>query len=126
MRPITGRQLEVLRFIHEFREAKGYAPSLRDIGARFAIRSTNGVNDHLRALERKGYVTRDPVVSRGVVVTARGRATLGVEGEAASLPGDETGEKAIKLLQRASALLGELAPHSPLRLEIDALLRRSV
>lgn len=34
----------------------------------FGIKSTNGINDHLRALERKGYITRDPLKSRAIRV----------------------------------------------------------
>src|SRR5262249_54488693 len=48
--------------IHE----RGYPPTLREIGAHMGIRSTNGVNDHLRALERKGYLTREDMKSRAL------------------------------------------------------------
>ena len=44
----------------------GYPPTLREIGAHMGIRSTNGVNDHLRALERKGYLTREDMKSRAL------------------------------------------------------------
>jgi len=45
---------------------RGYPPTLREIGAHMGIRSTNGVNDHLRALERKGYLTREDMKSRAL------------------------------------------------------------
>lgn len=55
---LTDKQRAVLTFIErQIREA-GYAPTIREIGHEFGIRSTNGVNDHLVALERKGYVSR--------------------------------------------------------------------
>jgi len=39
---------------------------LREIGSHFGIRSTNGVNDHLRALEKKGYLQREDLKSRAL------------------------------------------------------------
>jgi repressor LexA len=54
----------VLDFIRSSITDRGYPPTLREIGARMGIRSTNGVNDHLRALERKGYLTREDMKSR--------------------------------------------------------------
>src|SRR5678809_709227 len=54
----------VLDFIRQSISDRGYPPTLREIGARMGIRSTNGVNDHLRALERKGYLTREDMKSR--------------------------------------------------------------
>ncbi|HET6412746.1 MAG TPA: transcriptional repressor LexA [Anaeromyxobacter sp.] len=77
MHPLTDRQLEVLRFIAEQIEACGYPPTIREIGEALDIRSTNGVNDHLKALERKGFLTRDPVKSRAVIPTAAAREQLG-------------------------------------------------
>jgi repressor LexA len=74
---LTDRQLEVLRFIATQIEERGYAPTIREIGEGLDIRSTNGVNDHLKALERKGYLTRDAVKSRAAIPTARAREALG-------------------------------------------------
>ena len=62
---LTQRQQMVLDFIRQSITDRGYPPTLREIGARMGIRSTNGVNDHLRALERKGYLTREDMKSRG-------------------------------------------------------------
>lgn len=59
-RPLTSRQREIVRFIVAFRETNGYSPTMREIGVRLGIRSTNGVADHLRALERKGAIRRGP------------------------------------------------------------------
>lgn len=65
-RPLTERQGAILEFIRECIEARGFPPTLREIGERFHISSTNGVNDHLRALERKGAIYRDSLISRGI------------------------------------------------------------
>jgi len=76
---LTDRQLEVLRFIASQIEDRGYPPTIREIGEALDIRSTNGVNDHLKALERKGYLTRDPVKSRALIPTPQARHALGEE-----------------------------------------------
>jgi len=66
MQGLTQRQQMVLDFIRSSITERGYPPTLREIGARMGIRSTNGVNDHLRALERKGYLTREDMKSRAL------------------------------------------------------------
>lgn len=66
MQGLTQRQHQVLDFIRQSIAQRGYPPTLREIGAHMGIRSTNGVNDHLRALERKGYLTREDMKSRAL------------------------------------------------------------
>ena len=66
MQGLTHRQQMVLDYIRQSITDRGYPPTLREIGARMGIRSTNGVNDHLRALERKGYLTREDMKSRAL------------------------------------------------------------
>ena len=68
MTGLTDRQLEVLRFIAREIEERGYPPTIREIGEALDIRSTNGVNDHLKALERKGYLLRGELKSRALSV----------------------------------------------------------
>ncbi len=70
---LTQRQQMVLDFINQSITDRGYPPTLREIGARMGIRSTNGVNDHLRALERKGYLTREDMKSRALRPTGFGQ-----------------------------------------------------
>ena len=66
MQGLTDRQQQVLHYIRQSINERGYPPTLREIGAHMGIRSTNGVNDHLRALERKGYLTREDMKSRAL------------------------------------------------------------
>lgn len=66
MQDLTGRQKDVLDYIMSYIEERGYAPTLREIGLSLGIRSTNGVNDHLCALERKGYLMRDGEKARAL------------------------------------------------------------
>src|SRR6187431_479151 len=66
MQGLTKRQEQTLDFIRHSIEERGYPPTLREIGEHMGIRSTNGVNDHLRALERKGYLRREDMKSRAL------------------------------------------------------------
>lgn len=78
MDEITDRQKEILTFIQRTTEERGFPPTIREIGEEMDIRSTNGVNDHLKALERKGYLTRGEQQSRSLVPTKRARMILGL------------------------------------------------
>lgn len=69
MEKLTERQQKVLDYIRDSIRQQGYPPTLREIGNQLGIRSTNGVNDHLRALERKGYLTRMDMKSRTLKLT---------------------------------------------------------
>jgi repressor LexA len=71
MQGLTKRQEQTLDFIRQSIEQRGYPPTLREIGESMGIRSTNGVNDHLRALERKGYLSREDMKSRALRLVSR-------------------------------------------------------
>ena len=64
---LTKRQQEVLDYIRTCIADHGYPPTLRELGSQLGISSTNGVNDHLKALEKKGYLSRDEAKSRALV-----------------------------------------------------------
>ena len=63
---LTQRQQQILDFITASIYERGYPPTLREIGEHFGIRSTNGVNDHLKALEKKGHLKREDLKSRAM------------------------------------------------------------
>jgi repressor LexA len=63
---LTSRQREILNFISASINERGFPPTLREIGEHFQIRSTNGVNDHLKALEKKGVLRREDLKSRAM------------------------------------------------------------
>ncbi|MBX3158355.1 MAG: transcriptional repressor LexA [Deltaproteobacteria bacterium] len=63
---LTQRQREILDFISASIAERGFPPTLREIGEHFHIRSTNGVNDHLKALEKKGVLRREDLKSRAM------------------------------------------------------------
>ena len=78
MEALTDRQKKILEFIARATEERGFPPTIREIGEEFEIRSTNGVNDHLKALERKGYLSRCDQQSRTLVATKTARMLLGL------------------------------------------------
>lgn len=63
---LTQRQAQALQYISQSLTVRGYPPTLREIGEHMGIKSTNGVNDHLKALERKGYLVREELKSRAL------------------------------------------------------------
>jgi len=65
--PLTTRQREVLEFVRESTGRVGYPPTVREIGAHFGF-VPRSVFDHLKALERKGYLKRDPAKSRSLQI----------------------------------------------------------
>ncbi len=80
---LTPRQREVLDFIREMIENKGLPPTIREIGESFKIASTNGVRAILSALSRKGYIRRKPLVSRGIELAKKAKASFDYTRESA-------------------------------------------
>jgi len=74
-RKLTERQREIYEFIVSMIREKGYPPTIREIGERFGISSTNGVRTNLNALVRKGYIRRKPFLSRGIELVGLPRGT---------------------------------------------------
>jgi repressor LexA len=66
---LTTRQREVYEFIREKIRHRGYGPTVREIGTQFQISSPNGVMCHLKALEKKGLITREPNMSRAIMLS---------------------------------------------------------
>src|SRR3954462_10447066 len=74
--PLTERQEKILSFIKKSIQDQGYPPAIREIGEHFGIRSTNDVNDHLKALERKGYLMRGELKSRALSIIDGGKSGM--------------------------------------------------
>ncbi len=67
-KPLTDRQKEVYDYIRSCTEKEKMPPTVREIGDKFHISSTNGVRSILAALIKKGYIRRAPRLSRGIEV----------------------------------------------------------
>lgn len=63
---LTKRQRDIYDFLKDKIVNRGYGPTVREIGAHFGIRSPNGVMCHLKALEKKGLITRESNMSRAI------------------------------------------------------------
>jgi repressor LexA len=70
MEQLTERQRDVYEFIRDKIRGRGYGPTVREIGDHFKISSPNGVMCHLKALEKKGLITREPNMSRAIQLAA--------------------------------------------------------
>lgn len=66
---LTQRQRAVFSFIRDKIVSRGYGPTVREIGDEFEISSPNGVMCHLKALEKKGLISRQPNMSRAIQLT---------------------------------------------------------
>ncbi len=67
-RGLTRRQAEILTFIQRYSETHGYPPSVREIGRALGLTSSSTVHSHLAALEKKGYLHRDPSKPRALEI----------------------------------------------------------
>lgn len=66
---LTPRQREIYEFLKDKIVNRGYGPTVREIGTHFEIKSPNGVMCHLKALEKKGLITRESHMSRAIQLT---------------------------------------------------------
>ncbi len=63
---LTPRQRDIYTFIRGKIQGRGYGPTVREIGLNFQIKSPNGVMCHLKALQKKGLIHREPNMSRAI------------------------------------------------------------
>lgn len=65
----SSRQIDVLKYIYEQVEERGYPPTVREIGEAVNLSSTSTVHGHLSRLEKKGLILRDPTKPRAIELT---------------------------------------------------------
>ena len=105
---LTQRQRDILDFISTSIDRRGYPPTLREIGEHFGIQSTNGVNDHLKALEKKGFLAREGLKSRAMRPTGPTASGTGKIVPPSSL-GIRLGEEMVEV-----PIIGRVAAGQPL------------
>jgi repressor LexA len=76
-RAVTEKQMRILDVIREFTAAHGYPPSVREIGEEVGLSSSSTVQSHLKTLERRGLLWRDPTKPRALVPRAQARPAGG-------------------------------------------------
>ncbi len=67
---LTPRRREILDFIAQTTEERGYPPTVREIGAAVGLKSSSSVHHHLRVLEEQGYISRDGSLTRALRVAS--------------------------------------------------------
>jgi repressor LexA len=96
---LTSRQKEIFNFVRAFIKERGYPPSVREIGEHFHI-YPRAAFDHLKALERKGYLKRRGSMSRGLEILVFQQA-------------EPHGEHLRKVLSREIPVLGRVTAGKP-------------
>lgn len=79
-RGLTDKQQEVLTFIGKYLDSHGYPPTVREIAAGFGFRSPRAAHDHLKALERKGFLRSAPGKPRALEILKRKKTGLPILG----------------------------------------------
>ncbi len=95
---LTDRQKDIYHFIREKIEARGYGPTVREIGDGFQIKSPNGVMCHLKALEKKGLISREGRSARAIKLVdhrppAQGLPFFGKVAAGVPIPASEQEER---------------------------------
>ena len=120
---LTPRQHKVLTVIRRSVDERGYPPSLREIGEAVGLTSPSSVAHQLAALERKGYLRRDPNRPRAMEVVSpdSGAATRGYRGNAVSALSesqhDETGSGDERPTPSYVPVVGRIAAGGPILAE---------
>lgn len=116
-RSLTKRQRDILDFIEQSVLERNYPPSIREIGEAIGLSSSSTVHSHLKSLESKGYLKRNPSKPRGMTLL-HSRTWEGKKG-CCSVCGEKRGatnharrwkESAKSLLSRATGLLPRHKP----------------
>ena len=68
MSDVNTKQQEIYEFLKTYTENKGYPPSVREICAAVSLKSTSTVHGHLKRLEKKGFIKRDPSKPRALEI----------------------------------------------------------
>ena len=97
-----SRQIEVLQYIYEEVQEKGYPPTVREIGNAVKRSSTSTVHGHLSRLEKNGFIQRDPTKPRAIELTQAGLDKLGILSDKMPLLGTVTAGAPILAVEEAT------------------------
>ena len=97
-----SRQIEVLQYIYEEVQEKGYPPTVREIGNAVKLSSTSTVHGHLSRLEKNGFIQRDPTKPRAIELTQAGLDKLGSLSDKMPLLGTVTAGAPILAVEEAT------------------------
>ncbi|MCX8721723.1 MULTISPECIES: transcriptional repressor LexA [unclassified Lactobacillus] len=75
----SSKQLQILRYIYDTVEKRGFPPTVREICQGVQLSSTSTVHGHLSRLERKGLILKDATKPRALEITEKGKKAIGVK-----------------------------------------------
>jgi repressor LexA len=75
---LSVRQASILEFIQQKLDERGYPPSVREIGEAVGLKSSSTVHAHLKQLQKKGYIHRDPTKPRAIEMIGNNTAIVRV------------------------------------------------
>jgi len=81
---LTNRRKQILEFIKSYQKQYGNTPTIREICQQFGIKSTNGVYEHLKALEKDGYLELSANKARSILIKQNTNNILPLIGEVAA------------------------------------------
>lgn len=81
-----AKQFEILQYIYEQVNKRGYPPTVREIGTATDLSSTSTVHGHLARLEDNGFINRDPSKPRAIEFTKEGLEKLGINEHEDDIP----------------------------------------
>jgi len=127
---LTPRQKEILEFVEEFLEVRGYAPSFEEIADHFGFSSLATVHEHLSNLERKGYIRKSYNESRSIeLVSAEmriGAVELDLKGTVAAGEPIEAVEERERLSVPEDMIAGSRGEHYVLRVRGDSMIDEQI
>jgi len=112
---LTQRQRMVLEVIRDSVQRRGYPPSMREIGEAVGLTSTSSVSHQLRALQRKGFLRRDPNRPRAVEVRVPGATPVLTEPDSYETVGGQ--ETSTRPAPAYVPLVGRIAAGGPILAE---------
>jgi SOS regulatory protein LexA len=115
MKPITKRQKEILDYISDYIENKGYAPMYEEIRGKFGLSAVSTVHEHIEALIKKGYLKRHQGRVRNLTVPKKPKPWLEVP-----LSGVITAGKPIEAIEKTTETI-KVAKEPSLKGELYAL-----
>lgn len=87
---LNNKQLEILNYVKAHVKDKGYPPSVREICKGVNLKSTSTVHGYLVALEKKGYIKRDPTKPRAIEITDKNYIDLNQDAVSVPIVGHVT------------------------------------
>jgi len=83
---LTPQQAKIFNYIVDYQKISGFPPTVREIADTFGFKSPNAVTDHLKALEKKGYIQRNKSQARALEILVREHPEPGDSSTMLSIP----------------------------------------